>query len=420
MPWHNLPKSRLRFRQLTSLLAASVLSVTAALAEEPKLFDPVNILTQPRIMGDWGGVRNWAETNGVSFTGQLVNDMLWNMTGGISPGGADDGLLQFGTQIDTEKAIGLPGGTFKNTWFWLYGRNPSGFVGDVNAVSGISANPAFRCYELWYEQNLAFGGVDDAVSLRGGLLGLDAEFCISDPALLFVNGTFGLPALMSQNLVNSGPQYPMATPGVRLALHPYSWLRLRGALTQANPFSQSENLHNFNWNFGPSGGLLSMNEAELAWGEADTSRILPARPRRASGSRMVRRPHFPTNGLLAHPPRLLIARGSTGCGIRRSTAPPVIQSHLPAKKPSFLLLRTALIMLLKRGSSRSCASASAPSRQALSRSTPMAAWSTPDCCQTVPRTSSAWPSAMGPSVPPTGHSAISRGCRELPSNPWPS
>jgi porin len=243
-------------------------------ADPPKLLEHENILQQIGEVRTMFGSRPKLEDKGVSIFVQLVNDALWNTTGGIAPGGADDGLLQFGTQIDTEKAFGLPGGTFKNTWFWLYGRNPSGFVGDVNAVSGISGNPAFRCYELWYEQNLTISGVADALSLRGGLLGLDAEFCIPEPALLFVNGTFAFPALMSQNLVNSGPQYPMATPGVRLALHPLSWLRLRGAITQANPFSQAENLHNFNWNFGPSGGLLSMNEAEVAWGEASASRVL--------------------------------------------------------------------------------------------------------------------------------------------------
>jgi hypothetical protein len=74
-----------------------------------------------------------------------------------------------------------------------------------------------------------------------------------------------MPALMSQNLVNGGPQYPMATPGIRLAVRPVSWLILRSSFSQANPFQQNENLHNFNWNFGPSGGLLSMNEAEARW-----------------------------------------------------------------------------------------------------------------------------------------------------------
>jgi porin len=276
---HKIPATHIRrgFGLLCLLALVFAASPLPVRAEQPKLLSTENILQQIENLRQIFGARPKIEENGVSISAQLVNDMLWNTTGGISPGGADDGLLQFGTQIDTEKVIGLPGGTFKNTWFWLYGRNPSGFVGDVNAVSGITGNPAFRCYELWYEQNLAFGGFDDAISLRGGLLGLDAEFCISDSALLFVNGTFGFPALQSQNLVNSGPQYPMATPGVRLALHPFSWLRLRGALAQANPFSQAENLHNFNWNFGPSGGLLSMNEAEVAWGEADSSRVLPGK-----------------------------------------------------------------------------------------------------------------------------------------------
>jgi porin len=246
-------------------------------AEQPRLLSTEDILRQIENMRQAFGERPKIQEKGVSLFAQLVNDTLWNTTGGISPGGADDGLLQFGAQIDMEKAIGLPGGTFKNTWFWLYGRNPSGFVGDVNSVSGIAGNPAFRCYELWYEQNLSISGVADAFSLRGGLLGLDAEFCLSDPALLFLNGTFGMPALMSQNLVNSGPQYPMATPGVRLALHPLPWLRLRAALTQANPFSQAQNLHNFNWNFGPAGGLLSMNEAEIAWGQGTASSTLPGK-----------------------------------------------------------------------------------------------------------------------------------------------
>lgn len=263
--------------RLLPLVCAFFILPVALRADPPRLLEPENILQQIGEARTMFGSRPKLEDKGVVVFAQLVNDALWNTTGGIAPGGADAGLLQFGTQIDTEKAFGLPGGTFKNTWFWLYGRNPSGFVGDVNAVSGISGNPAFRCYELWYEQNLAISGVADAVSLRGGLLGLDAEFCIPEPALLFVNGTFAFPALMSQNLVNSGPQYPMATPGLRLAIHPLPWLRLRGALTQANPFSQAENLHNFNWNFGPSGGLLSMNEAEVAWGEASNARVLPGK-----------------------------------------------------------------------------------------------------------------------------------------------
>jgi porin len=257
--------ARILFTLLTGLVAPLLH------AEQPLILDPVNLLNRAPLGGELFGMRPHAGNNGVVIMAQSVSDMLWNTTGGASAGNAYDGLMQFGTDIDLGKAVGLPGGRFKNTWFWLYGRNPSNYVGDVNAVSGISGLPSFRCYELWYEQNV----LEDAVSLRGGLLGLDSEFCTSEPAFLFLNGTFGMPALMSQNLVNSGPQYPMATPGIRLALHPFSCLTLRSSFSQANPFPQNENLHNFNWNFGPSGGLLSMNEAEARWESLLKGRKLP-------------------------------------------------------------------------------------------------------------------------------------------------
>jgi len=213
------------------------------------------------LLGDIPGRRSLADSNGVTLNGQLINDMLWNTTGGNSPGGADIGLLQFGMDADLQKLIGLPGGTFHNSWLWIYGRNPSGYVGDAFGVSGLSASPALRCYELWYQQ--AFAG--NAFSLRAGLLAVDTDFVLSDTAALFVNSSFGLANLASFNLANSGPIYPMATPGVRLEINPTGWLTLHSVFAQANPFGQQENLHNFNWNFGSSGGLLSINEARVDW-----------------------------------------------------------------------------------------------------------------------------------------------------------
>jgi porin len=259
------------FITLLVVLAAPLLH-----AKPPPLLDPViNILQQERLLGEWNGYRPKWKDLGIDLTAQSVNDMLWNTTGGASAGSACQGLLMFGAEIDTEKTFGLPGGTINTTWNWIYGRNPSNYVGDINTVSGIAGNPAFNCYQLWYQQNLSLGGINDAVSIRAGLLGLDAEFCYPETALLFVNGTFGMPALMSQNLANGGPQYPMATPGVRLALRPAYWILFRSVLSQANPFSQSENPHNFNWNFGPSGGLLSLNEAELSWKSLPGKTALP-------------------------------------------------------------------------------------------------------------------------------------------------
>jgi porin len=66
----------------------------------------------------------------------------------------------------------------------------------------------------------------------------------------------------------------MATPSVRLALEPLPWLTLLSAISQANPFQQQVNQYSFNWNFGPAGGLLSINELQASWNKSPSERGL--------------------------------------------------------------------------------------------------------------------------------------------------
>jgi porin len=220
-----------------------------------------SLLQNDHLLADLPYRKQLSDSNGVTFNGQLINDMLWNTMGGASVGNGDTGVLQFGLDADMKKLAGVEGGTFHSSWLWLYGRDINANVANAFSVSGIAASPALRCYELWYQQ--AFAG--NAFSLRAGLLAVDTDFVLSDTAALFLNSSFGLANLASFNLANSGPIYPMATPGVRLEINPTGWLTLHSVFAQANPFSQQENLHNFNWNFGSSGGLLSINEARADW-----------------------------------------------------------------------------------------------------------------------------------------------------------
>jgi porin len=219
------------------------------------------LLQKDHLLADLPYRKQLTDSNGVTFNGQLVNDMLWNTMGGASVGNGDTGVLQFGLDADMKKLVGVDGGTFHTSWLWLYGHDINGNVANAFSVSSIAANPAFRCYELWYQQ--AF--FNNLFSLRGGLLAFDTDFTLSDTAALFVNSSFGPANLGTFNLVNSGPQYPMATPGIRLEINPTDWLSIHSIFAQVNPFSQQENQHNFNWNFGSSGGLLSINEAKAAW-----------------------------------------------------------------------------------------------------------------------------------------------------------
>ena len=234
--------------------------------------DPFNVLNQSPLAGDCFGCRPNKEKCGVDFTVQSISDMLGNTTGGASQGGTYSGLLNLGLAVDLEKAAGWEGASFKNTWLWLYGNDVSNnFIRNALTASTIAGQPGFLCYELWLQQNL----FHDVVSLRGGLIPFDSEFMIADTANLFINTAFGPMALITLNLPNGGPQYPAATPGLRLALQPASWLTLRTAFMQGNPFQQQNNPHNFNWNFGNAGGLLNLNEAAASWNKDGAAKGLP-------------------------------------------------------------------------------------------------------------------------------------------------
>ena len=223
-------------------------------------------------LSDEQSIRNQLEQKGVTLSVQSISDMFGNTTGGIQKGGAYAGLLTFGTDVDLEKAVGWEGASFNSTWFWSYGNNlTTKCIGNPLFVTGISVNPSFRCYQLSLEQRF----FQRAFSIEAGVLALNREFSIAQTAEIFINNTFAVPALFLGNFPNGGPIYPMATPGIRLALHPSSWLTIRSAVAQANPFSQESNPNNFNWNLGPAGGLLSFNEVETTWNAEPGSRGMP-------------------------------------------------------------------------------------------------------------------------------------------------
>lgn len=247
-------------------------SVSCLYADPIDLSNPFNILNQQRLAGEFLGYRPKAETNGIVLSLQSISDILGNTTGGETRGGTYSGLLNLGLAVDLHNAVGWEGVSFKNTWLWLYGNDVSSkFIGNSLTSSSVAGQPAFRCYELWLQQNI----LHDAISLRGGMIPVDTEFMVSDTANLFVNSTFGSPPVFTMNMPNGGPTYPMATPGLRLAVQPVSWLTLRSSFTQGNPFSQQDNIYGFDWNFGQAGGLLNISEAEVDWCKDVSSKGLP-------------------------------------------------------------------------------------------------------------------------------------------------
>jgi porin len=135
---------------------------------------------------------------------------------------------------DLAKLAGLSGATFRVNAYQIQGRNLSAEnIFNYSTISGFAALPTTRLFELWGEQKL-FAGL---ASVRFGQLTADNEFFISEFSnSLFVNVTFGWPNLFIQDLPGGGgPNYPLATLGVRLKVTPTDQIAFLAAVYNGDP-----------------------------------------------------------------------------------------------------------------------------------------------------------------------------------------
>jgi porin len=114
------------------------------------------------LTGEWGGLRTRLRQNGVDLFAGYTSEAAGNLTGGTRRMTTETAQLAFGTTIDTQKLLGLAGGTFQATVTFRRGDNLV-----ANAGLGTLQQPqeiygygqTTRLTEFWYDQKLG-GGVD--------------------------------------------------------------------------------------------------------------------------------------------------------------------------------------------------------------------------------------------------------------------
>ncbi|MBE2179461.1 MAG: carbohydrate porin [Chthoniobacterales bacterium] len=228
---------------------------SAVHAEEP-VHDPW--LEWDYATGDWDGNRRHWSKHGVDILATYTAQVWGNPVGGLDPGTAYVGLLQFGVNADLEKALGWNGGSFRTTWLWMSGGEPSvSNVGSIFAVSPIEAPPSFRALDIWLQQEFR----DGALALRAGLFNADAEFTVSSNAALFQYSGFGWPTFYGGTL-GGAPVYPFAAPGIFMAVAPGGGWKWISSVMQGDAGSQADNPSNFYWRFNRATGCLILNEIQ--------------------------------------------------------------------------------------------------------------------------------------------------------------
>jgi porin len=126
---------------------------------------------------------------------------------------------------DLDKIAGLAGAWFHINAFQIHGVGLSTHnIFNYTTVSSIEARPSTRLFEAWLEQKL----LANMASIRFGQLTADSEFFVSNFGTLYIKTN--CPNIAAADLPSGGPQYPLATPGIRLKLCPNDQIAVLAAL----------------------------------------------------------------------------------------------------------------------------------------------------------------------------------------------
>lgn len=258
--------------RIVSVTASGLLSSSLIGAQPIDRVDAEPFFERNQVTGDWAAARPLLSDHGIEIFGGYTAEVWGNTSGGLKTGSVYTGLLDFGAEVDLEKAAGWKGASMQTTWLWLSGRDASGdLAGNFLTISNIAGFNTLRMFGLWFQQNL----LEDKISIRLGQLSADSEFLISEYSGLFINGTFGWPAFAYMNIPEGGPGYPMGTLGTRMAWNPVDWFTLQAAVFQGNVFAQNVNRHGFRWRLDAQTGYTFLNEGQFRWNHREEATGLP-------------------------------------------------------------------------------------------------------------------------------------------------
>ncbi|MGC4106887.1 MAG: carbohydrate porin [Thermomicrobiales bacterium] len=229
-----------------------------------------------QMLGDIGGLRTKLDDIGVTISLKETSEVLGNVSGGIKTGAIYEGALLMEMDVNTEKAFGLPGGTFHVSGLQIRGHGLSANnIGNLNTISGIEATAATRLFELWYEQSL----LNDALSVRIGQQAADSEFQVSEYGGLFINASFGWPTLSALSLPSGGPAYPLGALGVRVKAQPRDDLAFLLGVYSGNPAPTGEGdpqkLNRSGTSFVLDEGVFVIGEVQYALNGGENASGLP-------------------------------------------------------------------------------------------------------------------------------------------------
>jgi porin len=216
-------------------------------------------LNGPTLTGDWWGMRNMLDDDGIELSGSYTNNIAGNPVGGKSAGFTYTDNISFGVLLDFHKLVGWEG-----LQLTVSGLNRSGSslsqenVGNQFTVQQVFGGQTAMFYALAFEQFL----FDEKVSLKFGRFATGDDFASSPFYWLYMNnGIDGNPQALPVNTQFSA--YPWAVWAARLKVQPTpEWTGQLGVY-QVSTRVFDRAYHGLDWSIRENDGILMIGQ--LGW-----------------------------------------------------------------------------------------------------------------------------------------------------------
>ena len=213
---------------LLAILAAGLLGSAAAARADP--WD--DWLHRSTMTGDWGGIRNSLDQQGITLRAHYLSETAANPTGGLEQSIKYAQQIDFGADFDLARLVGLPGGQIHLTFTDRAGRSlAADDIGNIISVQEIfGGGQNFRLAELSWQQSL----FDDRLEAKVGWIHAADDFTSSPIYCYFQNNGFcGQPAGIP---IDSGyTTFPVGSWGGIVKLRPLTDLYLQAGAYEVNP-----------------------------------------------------------------------------------------------------------------------------------------------------------------------------------------
>lgn len=211
------------------------------------------------LTGDWWGMRNMLDDEGIKISATYTNNIAGNPTGGFDQGMTYCDNFGFGVELDFEKLIGWKGMTVTVSGLNRDGSSLSqDYIGNQFTVQQVFGGSAVMFYALAFEQKL----FDDKVNLKFGRFATGDDFASSPIYWLYMNnGIDGNPQALPVNTQFSA--YPWAVWAARLRVDPTPDYSAMLGVYQVSDRVFNRNYHGVDWSMRGDDGILMISQ--VAW-----------------------------------------------------------------------------------------------------------------------------------------------------------